>query len=63
MRKTIAFLKDRSGATAIEYGLIAAAMAVVLVGGMQLIGPGIKNAFTDIKGSLETPSVAAPAEG
>jgi pilus assembly protein Flp/PilA len=39
------FLKDESGATAIEYGLIAAAMGLALVTAMPFIGPIITDKF------------------
>jgi pilus assembly protein Flp/PilA len=42
------FLKDESGATAIEYGLIAALIAVVLVSALQLVGTSLKGAFNKI---------------
>ena len=42
------FLKDESGATAIEYGLIAALIAVVLVGALQAVGDSLGGAFTKI---------------
>lgn len=42
------FLKDESGATAIEYGLIAALIAVVLVGALQLVGGALEGAFEKI---------------
>ena len=42
------FLKDESGATAIEYGLIAALIAVVLVASLQGVGGALKGAFTKI---------------
>jgi len=42
------FFKDESGATAIEYGLIAALVAVVIVSGLQVLGPALDNAFTSI---------------
>jgi len=32
------FVRDESGATAIEYGLIAALIAVVIIGAVQLVG-------------------------
>ena len=35
------FLKDESGATAIEYGLIAALIAVVLVGALTAVGQSL----------------------
>ncbi|MCZ4289902.1 Flp family type IVb pilin [Hoeflea alexandrii] len=37
------FIEDRSGATAIEYGLIAALIAAALVSGMTAIGGAINN--------------------
>jgi pilus assembly protein Flp/PilA len=48
------FVKDQSGATAIEYGLIAALMAVVLVTAMQTIGGGITTSFGSIAGHLNS---------
>jgi pilus assembly protein Flp/PilA len=42
------FLKDESGATAIEYGLIAALIAVVLVGALQAVGTSLGTAFTKV---------------
>jgi len=42
------FAKDESGATAIEYGLIAALIAVVIIGALQLLGGSISNKFTEI---------------
>ncbi|ODT89294.1 Flp family type IVb pilin [Phenylobacterium sp. SCN 70-31] len=46
------FLKDESGATAIEYGLIAALIAVVLVGALQAVGGSLQGAFTTISDSV-----------
>ncbi|TAL34284.1 Flp family type IVb pilin [Phenylobacterium sp.] len=43
------FLKDESGATAIEYGLIAALIAVVLVASLQGVGTALEGAFDKIK--------------
>jgi pilus assembly protein Flp/PilA len=48
------FLKDESGATAIEYGLIAALIAVVLVGALQLVGTSLTNKFTAISTALDS---------
>ncbi|MFS8180946.1 Flp family type IVb pilin [Pseudovibrio denitrificans] len=47
------FLKDESGATAIEYGLIAAFIAVVIIGAVTTIGTEIAEIFTGIGDSLE----------
>ncbi|WP_397400352.1 Flp family type IVb pilin [Phenylobacterium sp.] len=42
------FLKDESGATAIEYGLIAALIAVVLVGSLGAVGTSLKGNFEKV---------------
>lgn len=46
------FLKDESGATAIEYGLIAALIAVVLVVSLQGVGDALKGAFDKIEADV-----------
>jgi pilus assembly protein Flp/PilA len=43
---------DASGATAIEYGLIAAGIAVVIVGGISLAGGALTNTFNTITSAL-----------
>jgi pilus assembly protein Flp/PilA len=42
------FVKDESGATAIEYGLIAALIAMALIGALQLVGGNMAQAFNNI---------------
>ena len=49
------FFKDESGATAIEYGLIAAAMGLALVTAMPSITGAIVSEFTEIGGNLTSP--------
>jgi pilus assembly protein Flp/PilA len=44
--------KDESGATAIEYGLIAALIAVVLISSLGLLGNNISNSFGKISNSV-----------
>jgi len=46
------FLKDESGATAIEYGLIAALIAVVIISGVTLLGNNLNAKFTSIAGKV-----------
>ncbi len=41
-----AFVQDESGATAIEYGLIVALIAVIIVGAITTLGGNLKTAFT-----------------
>ncbi len=43
---------DRDGATAIEYGLIAALVAVAAIAGMEALGTGLSTLFTDVAGKL-----------
>jgi pilus assembly protein Flp/PilA len=47
------FLKDDSGATAIEYGLIAAATGLALVAVMPFIKTGLTTVFTSISDGLK----------
>ena len=52
------FLKDESGATAIEYGLIAALMAVAVIAAISILGPKLESAFTKIGDQMdEVPAV------
>jgi pilus assembly protein Flp/PilA len=46
------FIKDESGATAIEYGLIAALMAVAIIACLTAFGPQMKAAFTGIGSTM-----------
>jgi pilus assembly protein Flp/PilA len=46
------FLSDESGATAIDYGLIAALVAVVLVGALTLLGTNLTATFTKVAGNF-----------
>jgi pilus assembly protein Flp/PilA len=47
------FLKDRSGVTAIEYGLIAGLIAVVIIGVLTTMGADLNNLFNDVSGGLQ----------
>jgi pilus assembly protein Flp/PilA len=46
------FLSDESGATAIEYGLIAALVAVVLVTALGTMGNKLSGTFTTVSNNL-----------
>ena len=53
MSKLVArFVKDESGATAIEYGLIAALIAVAIIVGAGYLGNQLNSKFTDIGDKL-----------
>ena len=53
MRKVIAFLNDESGATAIEYGLIAAGISVVIIATRNAIGSALNAKFDYISQQLK----------
>ena len=53
MRKVFAFLKDESGATAIEYGLIAALISVVIITVLTTIGTNLTAKFQTIATALK----------
>lgn len=46
------FMSDESGATAIEYGLIAALVAVAAIGAMTTVGSNLKTVFKGISDKL-----------
>ena len=48
MSNLIKFVKSESGATAIEYGLIAALIAVVIIGAVTLTGGSLNTTFTSV---------------
>ena len=52
MKNLIHVLKDNKGATAIEYGLIAALIAVAAIGGMTALGSGLNDTYTDVSNAL-----------
>ncbi|MEJ0024895.1 MAG: Flp family type IVb pilin [Rhizomicrobium sp.] len=47
------FLRDESGATAIEYGLIAALIAVVIIGAVQVVGTNLSTTFDTVSGKIK----------
>jgi pilus assembly protein Flp/PilA len=53
------FIADESGATAIEYGLLAALIAVVIITGATLLGGSINTLFTAIATCISTPASCA----
>ncbi len=47
-------IRDESGATAIEYGLIAALVSVAAVVALENMGTSLENMFTTVSGKLDT---------
>ena len=52
MAKFLKLIKNNKGATAIEYGLIAALIAVAAIGAMQGIGNHLNSTFNNVSNSL-----------
>ena len=52
MQKILAFLKNDSGATAIEYGLIAAGISVAIIAVVNALGTQLNDKFTSISTQL-----------
>jgi pilus assembly protein Flp/PilA len=47
------FLKDHTGATAIEYGLIAAGISVAIIAVVQALGTSLNTTFTSVSTALK----------
>ncbi len=54
MKFVARFMRDESGATAIEYGLIAALISVGIIAAATTLGSGLGNLFNGIGGKLQT---------
>ncbi|MBA4784688.1 MAG: Flp family type IVb pilin [Rhizobiales bacterium] len=57
------FIKDESGATAIEYGLIAALISVALIAGASTLGGTLNNTFNAISGKMDAACTTANMTG
>ena len=55
MSKFLQLLRDKKGATAIEYGLIAALIAVAAIAAMQGLGTSLNQTFTNVSTAMTTP--------
>ena len=47
------FIKDESGATAIEYGLIAALISILLIAGATRVGTEVSSKFNEVATAIE----------
>ena len=52
MSKVHNFLRDENGATAIEYGLIAACISIAIIAAVQSIGTSLNSTFTSVSNAL-----------
>ena len=53
MSNVLRFFKDESGATAIEYGLIAAGISVAIIVAVASVGSGLNTTFTSVQTALK----------
>ncbi len=53
MKSFVLFLRDQNGATAIEYGLIAALIAVVIIGAVTTVGTNLNTTFTNVSTAVK----------
>ncbi len=53
MKTILAYLKKEDGATAIEYGLIAAGISLVIVASVFAFGEDLGTLFSDLTGALD----------
>jgi pilus assembly protein Flp/PilA len=53
MSKLVKFLRDESGATAIEYGLIAAGISVAIIAAVQGLGTNLNTTFGSVQTALK----------
>jgi pilus assembly protein Flp/PilA len=54
------FVKNESGATAIEYGLIAALVGIAIIAGATLLGGALSDTFNTVATTVDTANQAAP---
>ena len=47
------FIKDKSGVTAIEYGLIAALVSIAIIGGLTTLGGNLSSTFNNVSAQLK----------
>lgn len=52
MRKLLDIMNDQNGATAIEYGLIAALISIAAITAMKSVGTALTTTFTNVAGNL-----------
>ena len=53
MKNVLRFVRDESGATAIEYGLIAAGISVAIIAVVKGLGSELTTTFTKVKTALQ----------
>ncbi len=59
MAKFLKLFKNEDGATAIEYGLIAALIAVAIISAVTTVGTSLNNTFTNVSTGLDSAGTTA----
>ncbi|MGZ3273156.1 MAG: Flp family type IVb pilin [Caulobacteraceae bacterium] len=54
MRQTCLYIRRESGATAVEYALIAALIGIVIISGATLVGQAVNNMFVNVDARVIT---------
>ncbi len=52
MKKLIAFFKEEEGATAVEYGLMVALIAIVIIAAVTLLGTNLSSKFSEVAANV-----------
>ena len=52
MKSMMSFIQDESGATAIEYGLLAALISIAAIAAMKVVGTKLSGTFSKVAASL-----------
>jgi pilus assembly protein Flp/PilA len=53
VKSFVEFFADETGATAIEYALIASLIAVFIIGSLQVLGTALSSEFAEVSGALK----------
>ncbi len=53
VEKLVGFFKDEEGATAVEYAIMVALIAIVIIAMVQLVGERANNVFSTVQNKLE----------
>ena len=56
VKHIVRFMKEEDGATAVEYGLMVALIAVVIIGAVTILGTNLSGTFTTVGNSVATAS-------
>ena len=58
VKHIVRFMKEEDGATAVEYGLMVALIAVVIIGAVSVLGTNLSTKFDDVATAVKNAGVA-----